>query len=179
VILLRHPRPLVEAGICYGRLDLEVGPDAPAEIAAGVAATPGITHVIASPARRCRALAEAVAARHGASLSFDARLWEMNFGDWEGVFWAEIDRNLSDPWSEDPVNRAPPGGETFGDVIARVGAVLATLPEGAAIVAHAGPIRAARMIIERRSFDDVVAEAVPYATPIDLREAARSWRISP
>ena len=123
-------------------------------------------------------MAEALAAHHGAPLSFDERLWEMDFGAWEGALWSEIDRTLSDPWSADPVNRAPPGGETFGAVIARVHAAIADLPEDAAIVAHAGPIRAARMIVEGRSFDDVVAEPVPYATPIDLRKAARSWRMS-
>jgi alpha-ribazole phosphatase len=147
-------------------MDLAEGPEAAAEIAEALAATPPLGRVVASPARRCRGLAEALAARDGVALELDDRLWEMDFGVWEGMSWDAIRRADSDPWAADPWTVAPPGGETFAAVHARVGAVLAGAVPGTALVCHAGPIRAARMILTGASFAAVVAEPVPYAAPL-------------
>ncbi len=166
MIFLRHPKPDNASGLCYGRTDLDIGPDGAAEIATAMAATPKVVRVIASPARRCRRLAEALAARDGVALHFEPRLWELNFGDWEGVPWAEIGRENSDRWAGDPWRISPPGGETFAEVHARVGEVLAEAAAGTALVCHAGPIRVARMILAGASFADVCDGTVPYATAI-------------
>lgn len=166
MIFLRHPRPAVAPGICYGRLDLDAGPGAAAEIMAALAATPPVRRVIASPARRCRGLAEALARRDDAALDHDARLLEMDFGAWEGQPWAGIDRAESDPWAADPWTIAPPGGECFAALHARVAEVLEQVRPGTALVCHAGPIRAARMILTGAGFEAVFAELVPHATPI-------------
>ena len=168
MIFLRHPKPVAEAGVCYGRTDLEIGPEGEAQIAEALALMPRVTRVVASPARRCRGLALAVAERDGVPLSFDARLWEMDFGAWEGRRWAEIPVEESDPWTADPWNVAPPGGETFTMMRERVAAALAGLGEGTAVVCHAGPIRMAWMILAGASFAEACAEPVPYATPIRL-----------
>jgi broad specificity phosphatase PhoE len=111
-------------------------------------------------------LAEGLAARDGVALHFEPRLWELNFGEWEAVPWAEIGRDKSDFWAGDPWRIAPPGGETFAELHARVGAVLAEVAPGTALVCHAGPIRVARMILTGAAFEAVFAEAVPYASPI-------------
>ena len=176
MIFLRHPKPDVSPGLCYGRTDLDIGPDGEAEIARAMEATPKVDRVIASPALRCRKLAEGLAARDGVALRFDPRLWELDFGDWEGVPWAEIGREKSDLWASDPWRIAPPGGETFAAVHARVGEVLAEViaeaVPGTALVCHAGPIRVARMILTGAGFEAVFAETVPYATPVRfVREA--------
>ena len=71
MIFLRHPRPDVQPGICYGRLDLELAPGSDAEIGAALAATGPVSAVLASPARRCWALAEALAARDGVAMRQD------------------------------------------------------------------------------------------------------------
>jgi alpha-ribazole phosphatase len=172
MIFLRHPRPDKASGLCYGRTDLDIGPDGEAEIARALAATPPVVRVIASPALRCRRLAEALAVRDGVGLYFEPRLWELDFGDWEGVPWAEIGRASSDRWADDPWRIAPPGGETFAAVHARVGEVLAELAPGTALVCHAGPIRVARMILTGAGFETVFAEAVPYASPIRFSREA-------
>ena len=166
MIFLRHPRPQVAPGICYGRLDLDVGLDGDAEITKAMAAAPPVTRVIASPALRCRALAERLAARDSVDLTLDARLWEMDFGTWEGMAWDQIDRAESDPWAADPWSLAPPGGETFAALHARVADALSDIAPGTALICHAGPIRAARMILTGASFDAVFADPVPYAVPI-------------
>jgi len=172
MIFLRHPRPDKASGLCYGRTDLDIGPDGAAEIAWAMEATPKVTRVIASPALRCRRLAEGLAARDGVALRFEPRLWELNFGEWEGLPWAEIGRDKSDLWADDPWRIAPPGGETFAEVHARVGAVLTEVAPGTALVSHAGPIRVARMILTGVGFEAVFAEAVPYASPIRFAREA-------
>ena len=166
MIFLRHPKPDAPIGMCYGRMDIGIGPEGEAEIARALETTPPVGRVIASPALRCRRLAEGLAARDGVALHFEPRLWELDFGDWEGVPWAEIGRADSDLWARDPWRIAPPGGETFAEVHARVGAVLVEAASGTALVCHAGPIRAARMILAGASFADVCDDTVPYATAI-------------
>ncbi|HUF87559.1 MAG TPA: histidine phosphatase family protein [Thermohalobaculum sp.] len=173
MIFLRHPTPQAPPGLCYGRLDLAAGAAAEAEIARALDLTPPVARVIASPARRCRGLAEALAARDGVALELDDRLRELDFGDWENRRWWDIPRAESDPWAADPWRLAPPGGESFGALHARVAAVLAETGPGAGLVSHAGPIRAARMILTGASFAAVFAEPVPHAAPIRLaREPA-------
>ncbi|MGF1445634.1 MAG: histidine phosphatase family protein [Pikeienuella sp.] len=168
LIFLRHPRPAVARGVCYGRTDLEEGPSASAEIAAGLRITPRVARVVASPAVRCRRLAERLSARDGVPLVLDPRLWELDFGRWEGVAWADIPRRESLPWAADPWNRAPPDGEPGHALHARVAEALEALPEGTAIVAHAGPIRIARMVLAGESFAAAFARPVPYATPLAI-----------
>ena len=168
MIFLRHPRVAAPPGLCYGRTDLAPGPGAPGEIARALELTPRATRIIASPARRCRGLAKALAKRDGVALALDDRLRELDFGAWEGRRWWDIPRTESDPWAADPWRLAPPGGETFAALHARVAAVLAEAGRGAALVTHAGPIRAARMILAGASFEAVFAEPVAHATPIRL-----------
>lgn len=168
--LVRHPRTAAAPGLCYGRLDLALGPEAAAEIAAAVTALGVASAVWSSPAARCRALAEPVARRHGVSLVLDDRLRELDFGAWEGRRWDAIPRAESDPWAADPMAVAPPGGETFAALLARVSAALAEAPAGAVIVSHAGPIRAARMLAGA-SFETAFAEPVPFAAPLAFAAA--------
>lgn len=168
MIFLRHPRTVAAPGTCYGRLDLDCGPGVGEAIAALLETLPAATSVLSSPARRCRLLADRIGARDGVPVIADSRLHELDFGAWEGSAWAAIDRAESDRWAADPFTVAPPGGETFAALHARVAAALAEAPEGAVVVTHAGVIRAARMILTGVSFDAVFAEAVPYCAPIRL-----------
>jgi alpha-ribazole phosphatase len=172
VIFLRHPAPAVERGVCYGRLDLPLGVGHEAEVARALALLPPVRAVLSGPARRCRALADRIALRDGLSPVVDDRLQELDFGRWEGRAWDAIDRSESDPWAADPWTVAPPGGETFAALLARVEAALAAAPPRAAIVTHAGVIRAARMIIAGERFAAAFAAPVPFCTPIRLPDVA-------
>lgn len=136
--LVRHPRPLIAPGVCYGQLDVEA--EDPAPIVARLRRElPADLPVWSSPLQRCRTLAEALqSAPH-----IDARLMEMNFGTWEGRPWDDIPRPELDTWAADIDGYAPPGGETPRQLQQRVLAFVDELPAGAhLLVTHAGVIRA-------------------------------------
>lgn len=135
--LVRHPRPLVGADTCYGRLDvpaLEV--EAAAERLRPL--LPAGLPLWSSPLVRCRALAE----RLHPQPVIDARLAEIHFGDWEGKTWEEIGAVPLDLWAADVAGFAPPGGESAAALQARALAFIAGLgvPE-AVLVTHAGVMR--------------------------------------
>jgi broad specificity phosphatase PhoE len=122
--------------------------------------------IFSSPLKRALETAGPIAVGHNLDLKVMPDLGEVNFGDWEGVRWDDIRRGDSDRWAADPWSIAPPAGETFAALHARVAAVLTEAGLGTTLVCHAGPIRAARMILTGASYDAVLAEAVPYATAI-------------
>ncbi len=138
VFLIRHPRPLIAAGICYGQLDVDC--EDPLPIARRLLPLlPGGTRIIASPLRRTRGLAEAL---HAQPL-FDTRLMEINFGDWEGQQWGDIDRKLIDAWASDVLHFVPPGGESVAMLQARaIECVKGIDGQRVALVTHGGIIRA-------------------------------------
>ena len=135
--LIRHPRPIVAAGTCYGRRDVAAENPAPAAERLRAVLPAGLP-VWSSPSRRCLALAQLLADQPVA----DARLMEMNFGDWEGRPWDDIPRDQLDAWAADIAGYAPPGGESPLQVQARVLDFVAELRVPAAVlVTHAGVIR--------------------------------------
>ena len=140
VFLIRHPRPLVEPGLCYGRLDVDC--EDPQPVAARLRLPPQTT-VLSSPLRRARRLAEAL----DPCVRLDARLAEIDFGDWEGRRWDDIDRESIDDWAADVLNFTPPRGESVADLQRRfvdLAGELAANRAGAsvALITHAGVIRA-------------------------------------
>ncbi len=78
-------------------------------------------------------------------------LAEQNFGDWQGRTHDELARENTPAYHKfwlAPARHAPPGGESFTDVMVRVGAVIERLTEAyggrdIVAVAHGGTIRAA------------------------------------
>ncbi|MEM8658746.1 MAG: histidine phosphatase family protein, partial [Pseudomonadota bacterium] len=159
---LRHPK--VDApGICYGQSDVPLAAGSADAIARAVLQVPSGARILSSPAARCLALAQAL----DGPLTVEPRLQELSFGAWEGRPWAEIDRAESDPWAEDPQNRAPPGGETFTQLSMRVTEALRGV-DNAIIVTHAGPIRAWQIALGLVDFRAAFARSIPFATPIHL-----------
>lgn len=120
--LVRHARPLVEPGICYGRLDMEADTQATADAAHALhLALPADCLLLHSPLRRCSQLAQALQAlRPGLESAPDCRLLEMDFGDWEGRPWDALDRSALDAWAQDLAHYAPGQGETLAAMLLRV-----------------------------------------------------------
>jgi alpha-ribazole phosphatase len=136
IILIRHPPPLIEPGICYGRLDIDcrdlerVAADLRSRLPAGIA-------VYSSPLRRAVRLARELSE----TVRIDARLSEIDFGAWEGRRWDSIAREEIDAWAGDVSGFAPPGGESVAELRARALDFAAALKDDAALVTHAGVMR--------------------------------------
>lgn len=148
LFLVRHPRPLVDPGLCYGASDVLVSGDELARACARLreAGMPDPAGddlpVYASPLRRCADLARVLQPRQ---LRLDARLVEMNFGRWELQPWSAIARDEVDAWAADLLHYRPGGAENVLDVARRVAALLDDLRRSGApqalLVCHAGTIR--------------------------------------
>jgi alpha-ribazole phosphatase len=166
LVLVRHTRPQVAPGICYGRLDVELAPSWRADIEACLVSIRRATRVMSSPSRRCLTLAEALASRDGLTVESDARLLELDFGRWEGVAWDAIPRVELDAWAENPLDFAAGDGETVLALWSRIARFLAELVNGGdhevVIVSHHGPIRALLARSERRGPDTLFSESVPW-----------------
>jgi alpha-ribazole phosphatase len=139
IFLIRHPPPLIEPGVCYGRLDVDcrdparVVADLRSRLPAGIA-------VYSSPLRRALRLARELSPP--APVRVDPRLSEIDFGAWEGRRWDDIAREEIDAWAADVVGFTPPGGESVAALHARALDFAASLTGDAAIVTHAGVMRA-------------------------------------
>jgi alpha-ribazole phosphatase len=142
--LVRHPQPDVAQGLCYGASDVAVSAPELARVQASLQAAglPGRLPVIASPLQRCALLAQRL---QPASLRFDARLAEMDFGSWELRAWDSIPRSEVEAWADDLLHYCPGGAECVLDVARRVADFMNDLRQAghaeALLICHAGTIR--------------------------------------
>jgi ribonuclease H / adenosylcobalamin/alpha-ribazole phosphatase len=111
-------------------------------------ATMDFSTVVCSPLARARQTADAVAGLAGVPVIEVPGLIEADFGAWEGLTFAEAaarDPELHRAWLSDP-SVAPPDGESFEEVSARIAAIrddLLTRYAGSTIVvvSHVTPIK--------------------------------------
>ncbi|MEO0607116.1 MAG: alpha-ribazole phosphatase [Pseudomonadota bacterium] len=144
--MLRHTRPKIADGICYGQTDLDLTEPFEQEAEAVAIALPEIQQIFSSPLQRCRRLADYIAAKRRLSVTLDDRLAELNFGAWEGQAWDQIHRPDLEAWADDFYHACPHGGEAVADLKRRVDdAVRAVRPHSGntLLVTHAGVVRAA------------------------------------
>jgi len=151
--LVRHATPLVDTGTCYGALDVAADAVATHDAALRLhAALPAGAAVYSSPLRRSRQLGQALGAlRLDLDTITDARLAEMNFGQWEGRPWDAIGAAALQTWTDDFAHHRPGGGESVREFMARVGAAFDACLASAdthdiAWITHAGVIRAALLV---------------------------------
>lgn len=90
--------------------------------------------IISSPLLRARQTAEAIAEAPGTTprpaTETDPRLLEMDYGEWEGLTYEQIEEHDGErrrQWEADPANRACPGGESGVQVAERARAFLLDL----------------------------------------------------
>ncbi|HEY4277748.1 MAG TPA: histidine phosphatase family protein [Conexibacter sp.] len=109
----------------------------------------GFAVLWASPLRRARQTAEAVAAATGLEIQFDDRLMETHTGDWTDRSFAEVqaeDPEAFHDWQVGDPSFAFPGGESFQEQGDRVMAAIADIergPEPVLVVCHGITIRLA------------------------------------
>jgi broad specificity phosphatase PhoE len=149
--LLRHGQTPMSVQRRYaGRTDVpltEVGVQQAAAAAKRLASA-GLGVIVTSPLQRRVQTAQGVAAFTGAAVITDGGFRETDFGAWEGLTFAEVRERWPaemSAWLADP-EVAPPGGESFTDVSARVTEALdrvlaARAGQTVLIVSHVTPIK--------------------------------------
>ena len=193
LVLIRHPAPAIEAGVCYGRTDVPLAGDA-VEAAAAIAArlaalgTPTPNAFWTSPLVRCASIAAPLAARFGLPARVDARLQEIDFGTWEGQCWDAIDRAALDAWAADLQHARMHGGENVAQFSMRVGGWLddwrdwrarATCGTTAHVVTHAGVIRMLAALALDMPLDTLLQRPLGMAALVWLQreDEAGCWQI--
>ena len=174
--VLRHARPLVGEGICYGRYNIAA--DARATSAAaqkfaqywldvngdGVTAGGLQVQLLSSPLQRCQQLTQALLplladAGLCVQLKTEPALAEMDFGCWEGQPWNALPADEWERWMGDFAGYRVGGGESTRAMLQRVhGAAQATAAQLAANaqerviwVSHAGVICALHWLQSQES----------------------------
>ncbi|MGB6101493.1 MAG: histidine phosphatase family protein, partial [Comamonas sp.] len=107
--LVRHARVALPEGVCYGASDVAADVQATEAAACQWAECVPLRLVVRhSPLRRCAQLALSLQAlRPDLTLESDARLRELDFGDWEGRPWSAVDREAMDAWLADFAHARP------------------------------------------------------------------------
>lgn len=153
LILVRHGDVDAAPGLCLGHTDAPLS-------ASGFGATQQLAatwteraprFLFTSDLKRAQQAASVFAARFAIEPLTDARLREVDLGQWDGKRWDDIirtDGERYEQWSNNWVVQEAPGGESFADVIRRTGAWLSSLLSSTRdddivlVVAHVGSIRA-------------------------------------
>ncbi|KQO32997.1 alpha-ribazole phosphatase [Flavobacterium sp. Leaf82] len=146
IYLVRHTETICEKGICYGQSDVGLAEPFETVFENIVLQLPHDAIVYSSPLKRCVILAQYIEKNTNAiSLQKDARLMEMDFGDWEMKNWNDINPEKLNPWMEDFVNINASNGESFIELHQRVGDFFSQFSKKTTtpiiIVAHAGVVR--------------------------------------
>ena len=153
VILVRHGETEWNRDLRYqGKTDIELSPQGKkqASLLAERLAHQEVHAIYSSDLKRAWATALAISAYHGLYVVAELGLREMDFGMWEGLTYAEIQGRFPEEmvrWEDDPLVKAPPGGESFGQVVTRITEALREIVrrhQGATvlIVAHSGSLQA-------------------------------------
>lgn len=153
MILVRHARPLIASGVCYGVLDVPADAQSTQQAAEELAKNlPQGAIVWHSTLQRCEHLMHALQAfRADLIAKPDARLREMNFGTWEGKCWDGIPRAELEAWTDSFFTYRCGGGdnvETFMARIAQAWDECHAKPSPHVWITHAGVIRTALLLAQ-------------------------------
>ncbi|MBI3259472.1 MAG: histidine phosphatase family protein [Ignavibacteriae bacterium] len=164
IYLVRHTSLNADKAICYGQSEVHLASTFLQEASDTAKLIPDRHNAIflASPVRRCVQLAEYLSRRPSQS---DARLLDLNFGDWELKRWEQIDQTALDEWMRNAINLPCPNGESYTDLFNRAVAffdeVTSKNHKTVVIVTHASVIRCLLMYVL----------AIPFEKSFDIRIA--------
>jgi alpha-ribazole phosphatase len=152
ILFIRHAETDMAGTFC-GSSDPELnarGREQLDELISGLS-TEKIAGVFASDLRRAHMTGKAIAEAFNLDCNVRPALREIDFGQWEGLTWKEIeqrDKNYAQRWLSEYPNLPAPDGEHFRDFVQRVLEEVKSLLNEAgaenrciAVVTHAGVLR--------------------------------------
>ena len=169
--VVRHTRPDIEEGICYGRLDMDCDHKYLNTVNNTITTlVQSVDGVYCSPLKRCTQLADYL----GLTYLTDERLQEIDFGLWEGLSWNEIDAYSIDAWNRNLLYYTFPNGESFYQLCQRVRSFLQSLQcNNALLITHAGVIKALEVLINKKTPRDISVETIGYGGYIHFKHALK------
>lgn len=108
----------------------------------------------------------------------DPRLLEIDFGDWEGLTWPQIQAQqpeLHQAREADPLGFIVPSGENYPMVFERVASALDALQRDTVVVAHAGVLRAILALQGGVDAQTIPYLEIPQGKVLVLREGEFVW----
>lgn len=166
---IRHAPVTTDQGRVYGQEDMPADTSDAAVFAALAHALPRQAVWVASHLKRTHQTAAAIVAAGcpAVPLIFEPDLAEQHFGAWQGMPREEVYGRFAD-WHRfwlAPAYEAPPGGESFVQVIGRVAGTIERLLKAHSgrdlvLVAHGGTIRAALAIALRLNPDSALSFSI-------------------
>lgn len=188
LFLVRHGEPEEWARrVCCGRLDPELSALGleQARRAASTLAAGGIDALYSSPSRRALETARVIGRAAGGDVRVDERLYEIDFGEFEGLTFEQAERRYPEAfraWVSSPGTVRFPGGESWDDLRARVLPAVEAIctrqkGERVAIVAHAGVVRVILADVLGASAGACFRIAVDHASITELERLGGAWML--
>ena len=164
LVFVRHGDAFDVAGRCIGHTDVALSEEGAlsvhrlmaetsAEFASDHVSGARSLSIASSDLQRAVQTAEIVANSLALPYTTDVRLREMNFGEWDGRWWSELetaDGERLRAWMENWTEIASPGGEAVAELQVRVNSWLedyhvisSGIDRTVIVISHAGFIRAA------------------------------------
>jgi broad specificity phosphatase PhoE len=196
---VRHAPVTVNDGRCYGQTDHPCDCSDTAAFAGLAAVLPKEAVWITSPLLRTHMTAAGIVRAGlpgpdpipGPDVRVEPELIEQHFGEWQGKTYAELAEQNGNLWPRfwlGPAHQAPPGGESFVQLLHRAHRGILRLSRehaGRDIIAvtHGGTIRAAVALALDLAPEAALAVTIDNLslTKIDHfpgEEVARSWRVT-
>jgi alpha-ribazole phosphatase len=196
---VRHAPVTSNNGRCYGQTDLPCDCSNAAAFADLALKLPRDAVWITSPLLRTHMTAAAIVRAGlpgpdpipGLGVLVEPELIEQHFGDWQGLTYAELAERNGNLWPRfwlGPAQQAPPGGESFVQLLARAHRCIERLSRehaGRDIIAvtHGGTIRAAVALALDLAPEAALAVVIDNLSLTRIEhfpgtDAARGWRVS-
>ena len=172
IILIRHTSVDVPRGVCYGQTDVPLRDSFKEEatITAQQLQDDVFDAVFTSPLSRCTRLAEHCGYPDAI---LDARLKELDFGEWEMKEFDKIDDPRLQEWYDDYFHVAATGGESFIMQLQRVSEFLDEVSRQkygrVAVFAHGGVLICAQIYAGTLKMEDAFGALTPYGGIVRLQ----------
>ena len=172
VILIRHTSVDVPKGVCYGQTDVPLRDsfEEEASITAQQLQNDVFDAVFTSPLSRCTRLADHCGYPDAIR---DARMKELNFGEWEMQEFDKICDPRLEEWYNDYFHVAATGGESFMMQLQRVSEFLNEVSgkeyKRIAVFAHGGVLICAQIYAGILRMEDAFDALTPYGGVVRLQ----------
>lgn len=181
IVFIRHTSLVIPRGVCYGASDVDVSEKFNFEIESLKDHLNGFVPdlVVSSPLKRCIKLA---ASAFNVNPIINQGFKEINYGDWEGTKWDDIDVPDGNLWMYQNSNNRPPNGESFKSlkirVVKQLEILLNTPQAKLAVVCHGGVIRSILSHFLNTPLESTRAYHIHYTGFIKFIKTNEGWKLT-